>query len=470
MCYIIPDSSITTDSAMANLKERITQATADCDCELSVSSASSMMSSVTGSGLTVNLTGDENDTLLALSNQVVDAIESIEGYENASNGQETADATIKLSLDANLLAQQGTTVAQVYQQIAGKLNSTVSSITLNDDAETEVSIVDNRNQITPESLLETTYTVSVTGTDGTTSTKEHRLSEVGSVQMQAGVESLTKTNGVHSISVTADVSDGYNTTLLSRQLEPKLAEIDVPDGYKIEIGGNNEQIYDMLEQMAQLMALGALLIYLVMMAQFQSIMMPLIIIVTVPLAFTGGLLALLIAGEQLSVMSLLGFVILMGTVVNNGIVFVDYTNQLRRAGMPKRTALIAAGKTRMRPILVTALTTILSMCALIFNPAIGASLQRGMALVVAGGLLYATIMTLLVVPIVYDIMSRKPLKVIDIGSDIDEETGDAEYFMNEAEIEASNHEVSNHEVSNQAEFVAEENTGTSKYQSPYTNL
>ena len=226
-------------------------------------------------------------------------------------------------------------------------------------------------------------------------------------------------------SVTAELADGQNSTLLARQLQPELDKIDVPDGYSVELSGTDEQVQDMMEQMLKLMALGVLLVYLVMVAQFQSLLSPFIIMFSVPLAFTGGLLALMIAGEQISVMSMLGFVILMGTVVNNGIVFVDYANQLRMGGVAKRPALIATGQTRMRPIFMTALTTVFSMCALIFSQDIGAGLERGMALVVAGGLLYATVMTLFVVPVVYDIFSRKPMRPITLDGCIDDDADDA---------------------------------------------
>ena len=128
-------------------------------------------------------------------------------------------------------------------------------------------------------------------------------------------------------------------------------------------------------------------------------------------------------------LSLLGFVILMGTVVNNGIVFVDYTNQLRIGGLERREALIATGKTRMRPILMTALTTILAMSQLIFGSGMASQLGSGMAIVIAGGLIYATLMTLYVVPVIYDVFFRKKPLVVDVGSDIDEELDDAGDYL-----------------------------------------
>ena len=128
-------------------------------------------------------------------------------------------------------------------------------------------------------------------------------------------------------------------------------------------------------------------------------------------------------------MSLMGFMVLMGTVVNNGIVFVDYVNQLRIGGLSKRDALIATGKTRIRPILMTALTTILAMSNMIFTKDISSSMSKGMAIVIAGGLLYSTLMTLFVVPIMYDILFRRKPRVVDLGDDLDEEANEAEDYM-----------------------------------------
>ena len=173
----------------------------------------------------------------------------------------------------------------------------------------------------------------------------------------------------------------------------------------------------MVSQLLLAILLGFILVYLVMVAQFQSLLSPFIIIFTVPLAFTGGMLGLMLFGQQISAMSLMGFMILMGTVVNNGIVFVDYANKLRIQGVDKKTALIVTGKTRMRPILMTAMTTILSMSVMVFSQDAGNAMQKGMAIVVSFGLLYATFMTLFIVPVLYDIFYRKKPKVIDVGAD-----------------------------------------------------
>ena len=219
--------------------------------------------------------------------------------------------------------------------------------------------------------------------------------------------------------VTAETKEGENTTLLSRKLQKKLDKYTVPDGYTVEIAGETTQVTEMIKQMLAAIALGFLLIYLVMVAQFQSLMSPFIIIFTVPLAFTGGMLGLKMFGKSISSIAMMGFMILMGTVVNNGIVFVDYVNQLRRKGYGKHEALVKTGKTRLRPIIMTALTTILSMSVMVFSQDAGNAMQKSMAIVVSVGLLYSTFMTLVIVPIMYDILYRHVPRVIDVGSDLD---------------------------------------------------
>ena len=153
--------------------------------------------------------------------------------------------------------------------------------------------------------------------------------------------------------------------------------------------------------------LAVVLIYLIMVAQFQSFKSPFIVLLTIPLAFTGGLLALMIAGMDISMIAMLGFLMLAGVIVNNGIVFVDYVNQLRAEGMEQRAALVETGRTRLRPILMTALTTVLGLSTLALGTGSGADMLQPMAVVTIGGLIYATLMTLFVVPVMYDLMHRK---------------------------------------------------------------
>ena len=424
MVYALVDTDkVHTESKVEKITDEMLEKSYGLDCNVTSMNSTEGMSSMMSSGASVQVSGTNQDKVNEIADDLVDVVKSVEGYTEVETGQEDADETLHIAIDKDKAARAGTTVAQIYQQIAANLKTSTdaTSITSGDES-IDVEIDDSDvKSFTKEDILNMTFKDN--------KDKKHKLSSVASVETKPGLLSISKENSVYTATVSAEIEDGYNITLLARQLQPKIDQIDLPQGYSIDISGTNEEINKMLSQMAMLMALGFVLLYLVMVAQFQNWRSPFIIIFTVPLAFTGGLIALIIAQEQISVMALLGFVILMGTVVNNGIVFVDYVNQLRMDGMAKTYALVATGKTRLRPIVMTALTTICSMLAIIFSPEIGSSMQRGMALVVAGGLVYATFMTLFVVPIVYDIFSKKPLRPILIGEDTDEDAHDAQNFI-----------------------------------------
>ena len=181
----------------------------------------------------------------------------------------------------------------------------------------------------------------------------------------------------------------------------------------IDEGINGQDMSKVYMYGGLMLVLAVIFIYLIMVAQFQSLRSPLIVMFTIPLAFTGGFLALLISGIELSVVSLIGFVMLVGVIVNNGIVLVDYINQLRLSGMERREAIVEAGVTRLRPILMTSLTTILGLVVMAFGGDAGTALMQPVALVCIGGLLYATLMTLLVVPCMYDLLSRRELRKVE---------------------------------------------------------
>lgn len=434
--YALPDEDITKTKEVNAICDAIKEQTKDMDCEITVSnSMMGEMDEMLGSGLEIDIYGNDLTTLTEISEDLEDMLAGVDGFENISNGQEDADEAIHLLIDKDEAMRLGITVAQIYSDISDRLTTDKSSVTLEvDDYDMDVKIVDETDNLTRENLMDMEFETKSTDDEGNTVTETHKLSDVAKLDYGTGIASINRSNSERKMSVTADTKSGYNTTLLSRKVEDLLKDYEVPEGYSIEFGGETSNVTDMITQMAKLMLLAFVLIYLVMVAQFQSLLSPFIVIFTVPLAFTGGLLGLMISGKQISLMSLIGFLVLMGTVVNNGIVFVDYTNQLRIGGMTKREALVATGKTRMRPILMTALTTILAMLAMIFNQSTGGEMGQDMAIVVTGGLIYATFMTLFIIPVMYDILYRKQPKVVDVGDDsIDDVPDDAAEFIAELE-------------------------------------
>ena len=420
---IITDSDIKTTDEFHAICEAISEKTGSVeDAQISVtSSALGEMSSMMGSGIEVDIYGDDQDTLIDISKDVTAMLEEIGGVENIDDGLTNADSSVRLSINRSKAAACGLTSAQILQEIAARTATDATAITMKKDGvNLDVKLVDETEPLTYENLMDMELEADVVNEDGETVTKTYKLSKFATMTTGTSMDTITRENQSRYMTVTAEVKDGYNATLLSRTLQEKLDAYSAPDGYVVEIGGESEQVMDMVWQMLKALALGGLLVYLVMVAQFQSLLSPFIIIFTIPLAFTGGMIGLAVFGKSISAMSLMGFMILMGTVVNNGIVFVDYANQLRIQGVDKRTALIATGKTRMRPILMTALTTILSMSVMVFSQDAGNAMQKGMSIVVAAGLIYATFMTLFIVPVLYDIFYRRQPRVIDVGDDLDE--------------------------------------------------
>lgn len=430
--YVIPKDNYNNKKQIETICTAIEENTKEIECEVAVSnSMMGEMDEMLGSGLQVDISGPELDTLKGISEEVMGMMEKVEGFANISNGQEEADEEIHLDIDKDESMRLGLTGAQIYSEISERLTTDKTAVTMTvDGTDMDVVIVNETDPLTKENLLDMEFETQTQDDEGKAVTETHKLSEFARLDYGTSVSGIERSNGDRIMSVTAETQEGYNTTLLSREVEDLLKDYKIPEGYSITFAGETSNTTEMIEQMGKLLILGFLLIYLVMVAQFQSLLSPFIVIFTVPLAFTGGLLAMLLTGEQMSLISLMGFVVLMGTVVNNGIVFVDYTNQLRMGGMTRKDALIATGKTRMRPILMTALTTILAMLSMVFSQDTASEMGRGMAIVVAGGLFYATFMTMFVVPVMYDILYKKEVKVVDVGdASIDDVPDDAAEFI-----------------------------------------
>ncbi|MCR5623863.1 MAG: efflux RND transporter permease subunit, partial [Lachnospiraceae bacterium] len=398
--------------------------TKDLD-DYEVSESNMDMSAMMGSGLSVNVYGEDEEELLKISDDLMKMISKVNGFEEISNGQEDADQQVILDINKDKAMKKNLTVAQIFMALtdALKTDGDATSVTVDGD-KLNVSIKDERDELTLDNLLDYKLEYTKTKKDGTQKTKKIKLKELATYTIEDSVASISHDNGSKLMTVSAMPKEGYNTTLLTRKFKEKLEKYDAPDGYDIEIAGEEESVNEMLKNMGLMLLVAVILIYLIMVAQFANFFSPLIIMFTIPLAFTGGFLALFFTGSEISILSLMGFLILSGVVVNNGIVFVDYVNKLRLEGVSKIEALVETGKTRMRPILMTALTTILGMSVMAVSRKQGSEMGQGMAVVTIGGLLYATLMTLFIVPVLYDIFYRKEtLKKVDLG---DESTLNAE--------------------------------------------
>lgn len=391
----------------------------DGDVVVSGSSSSSSMSAMLGDdGVSIKLYGDDLKTLQDTAKDMAEKLATVDGIDETDNGIGATSGEIKVTIDKTKAAKKSLTVAQVYQQIAAAITSesTASSTLTNDGKKLDVVVIkDKNNDVTKANIKD----IKLTYTDKEGNEKTTKLSEVTEISDSESMNSITRSDQKRYIKVSGTLKDGYTNTDVSNKAKALFDDYKLPDGCSIEYSGSNESTMEAVNQMLLMMLLGVILIYLIMVAQFQSLKSPFIIMFTIPLAFTGGFLGLLITGFDVSVVALLGFVMLCGIIVNNGIVLVDYINNLRLEGKERREAIVEAGKTRMRPILITAITTVLGLSTMALGIGTGSEIMQPIAIVCIGGLLYATIMTLYIVPVIYDILSKKELRKVS-ESDLEE--------------------------------------------------
>ncbi|MCQ2491681.1 MAG: efflux RND transporter permease subunit [Lachnospiraceae bacterium] len=383
------------------IKAAIEKKTKDFDCELSISTSTMDMGAMGGSGVSISVRGNDLDKLRNIADQVAGVVEETKGTENVSNGQENTTAEVHIVVDKMKAIKKGLTTAQVYQAVAMELKDGSSATTVEQNDTILDVIVEQKKKVTSRKKLEE---LKLTGKVGTEE-KTVRLKDIAKVVDSDSLSSISRVNQTRSLTVTADVKNGYNATKLSNKISKKVKKIDLPKGYTIDAGGEAESIREMMKQIGLMLLLAIIFMYLIMVAQFQSLLSPFIILFTIPLAFTGGILGLLIAGMDLSVIAMIGFVMLSGIIVNNGIVLVDTINQLREQGMEKEEAIITAGGMRLRPIFMTAMTTILGLSLMAIGFGQGSEMSQPMAVVTIGGLIYGTLLTLIVVPAIYGLIT-----------------------------------------------------------------
>jgi multidrug efflux pump subunit AcrB len=369
------------------------------------------MSMLSGSGISLNIYADDMQLLQDTAKEAAAVLEQVEGVASVSNGLEDAAPAVHIAVDRNKAMAKGITVAQIYMELAAQLTDSATAMTMDLAGNSTDVIVQKPEGTVPEveDLLD--HTFEVTGQDGTT--KTFTLSEVAELEYTTSLNAISRLSQRRYLTVSAQLEEGYNVTKVTSAAEKAMKDVQLADGISYAFTGENETIMEAIEQLFLMLVLGILLVYLVMVAQFQSLKSPFIVMFTIPLAFTGGFIGLLICGLEVSVISLIGFIMLTGIIVNNGIVLVEYINQLRQEGKERQEAIVEAGITRLRPILMTSITTILGLVVMAFTKNVGTSLMQPVALVSIGGLSYATLMTLLVVPCMYDMVAQKDLRKVD---------------------------------------------------------
>lgn len=407
--YVIVDEE--AELSGGEIARNVEEACKDYDCTVEILSSSSVTEYTTalgGSGVTLNVYSTDTEDLEKAVKKIGKALEKVEGIAAVNNGLTDAEPEYHFTVDKDEAMKRQMTVAQVYMAVSDALSTTKTPTTLKMDGDS-YDIVVSSSENSEISLSDIkNLRVEYTNKDG--ETKHVKLSKLCTVEKEETLPSIARMDQRTYLSVSAELEEGYNVTLVTTDCEKAVSELKLPKGVTYEFNGENEMIMDAMVDLLEMMGLGILLVYLIMVAQFQSLKSPFIIMFTIPLALTGGLGALLIFDKEISIMAMIGLVMLVGIIVNNGIVLVDYTNQLRARGYNKRAAILMAASTRIKPVLMTSLTTILGLIVMAVGKTAGTDMMQPIALVCIGGLTYATLLTLLVVPVIYDIFNGEVYK------------------------------------------------------------
>ena len=384
------------------------------DGDVSVDSGTTgSMTTLLGNGnVEFMIYGNDLETLKSTASDIAEKLGDVDGIDEVDNGIGATSPEIKVSVDKKKAAKKNLTVAQIFQQVNAAVSNEKTSTTLQNDNGDDIDVVvvkDEAQKITKDDIGD----ISLTYTDKEGNEKTTSLSSVADISKSETMNMISRQDQKRYIKLSASVKNGYTLTDATNNTKSMLDKYELPTGYSIEYTGSDKETMEAMQQLMMMLLLAVILIYLIMVAQFQSLKSPFIIMFTIPLAFTGGFIALLITGFDISVISLIGFIMLCGIIVNNGIVLVDYINTLRLDGKEKIEAIVEAGKTRMRPILITALTTVLGLSTMAIGIGTGSEMMQPIAIVCIGGLLYATFMTLYIVPVIYDAFNRKEMKKID---------------------------------------------------------
>ncbi len=418
----------------SKLQKALEKAAEEQGLEINVSMSNMDMSALGSSGISVQIKGTDLDTLRKIAGEVAELVSNVKGTQNVSDGMEEVTRELRIVVDKAKAIAHNLTVAQIYQELAAKLRDQASATSLEMDTATiGIVVEEQKNQeLTREDIRN--LVLDVKKEDG--STEKLALRDVAAFEDGEGLQSISRDAQSRYINVSAEVAEDDNVGLVSNRIQRELNRYQFPEGYTVKMTGEDETIRETMVELMKMLALAVVFMYLIMVAQFQSLRSPFIVMFTVPLAFTGGFLGLLISGSLMSVIAMIGFVMLSGIIVNNGIVFIDYTNQLVAAGYEMNEALVEAGRTRLRPIVMTALTTILGLSTMAIGVGSGSDMVQPMAVVTIGGLTYGTLLTLFVVPCIYGLFRKREKARLKEG--IDEDLEDLEYiedFMEEIDEE-----------------------------------
>ena len=361
--------------------------------DLTVLTSDSAMGSLSGSDVSFNIYGYNNDVLMGIETNVISILKKVPGLKDIEGSTSETVPEASVIIDRTKASQYGITTAT----IAGALNTAISGTTATqykvNNTELDVVIRYDKDQV---NYLTDLHNLMVPSAYGSLIP----LSDVAKIQINESATSIYRENQKNYISISLN-TDGISTSEAQVLIDETLADYNFPDGYYYAASGTLEMMNDAFNSLYLCMVVAVLLVYMIMASQFESFRYPFIIMFSMPLAITGGIFGLFITGHTITVPAFLGFVMLVGMVVNNGIVLVDYANQLMDTGLKAYDALCLAGPRRLRPILMTTLTTIFGLIPMAISTAEGSEMMQSLAIGVIFGLLFSTVITLVLIPVLY---------------------------------------------------------------------
>jgi len=345
--------------------------------------------------ISIEISGDDIDELDRIADQVAELVKSVPGTREVETSLDEGKPELVIKVDRDKATMYGLSSAQIAQTINSAISGSVATRYKVGGEEIDVIIKSDEALIDDISKVQDLLIPSSTGALLT-------LRDVAKVEKGTGPVTIIRYNQARQVTVTGTVV-GRDIGTVNREIQQKLSGLHLPSGYSIKMGGEQEQMTEAFMDLQLVFILAVILVYGVMASQFESLGHPFVIMFTVPLALIGVIFALLLTGHTINIVSIIGMIVLAGTVVNNAIVLIDFINQLRARGMSRYEAIIAAGPSRLRPILMTTLTTVLGLVPLSLGIGEGGELGAPMAVTVIGGLTFSTLLTLIVIPVVYTI-------------------------------------------------------------------
>ncbi len=370
--------------------------------EITVASSNAAMGSLASADVTMNVYGYDSPTLVEVEKELVAMLSEVPGLSEVEGSTGDTVPEAKVTIDRGKASQYGITTASV----AGALNTAISGSTATqykvDGTEIDVVIRYDTDEV---NYLTDLNNLTVTSAYGT----QIPLSDIATVTMDESATTIMRENQKNYITINAN-AEGMSGSEAQKLVENAMVNFELPDGCHYEFGGMMEMMNESFSSLTTAMIVAVLLVYMIMASQFESLRYPFIVMFSMPLAITGAILGLLITGNTITMPAMMGFVMLVGMVVNNGIVLVDYTNQLMERGMNCFDALTTAGPRRLRPILMTTLTTVLGMLPMALATSEGSEMMQALAVAVIFGLSLSTVVTLIFIPVLYMWMNERKRK------------------------------------------------------------